>query len=117
MSRQISRHVAECNGRPLNYQIEVALFTQPFVNQHGKRIAFPQRPIRMLWYPWAIQCTSLWLARCKAAGAPHEEIVRTRRVLHHLVLSLGDESVREAKTGLTYAIAENLLALTTLDDL
>ncbi len=113
---QVPHHLAECGTRPLDYQITVALFGgQPFRNHLGKTVPRPQRPVRLLWHPWALATAALWERRCERTGAPHDEVVRTRRVLGHLVLTLGDAAVEEAKTGYTYVVAETLLALTALD--
>jgi hypothetical protein len=65
----------------------------------------------MVWHPWAIDCAARWLARCERHGAPHDEAVRTRRVLGHLVLDLGDGAVAEAQAGFTYVSAEALIGL------
>ena len=112
---QIPRHLADCGKRPLNYQISVALFGLPFRNHLGKVVPRPQRPVRMLWYPWALSCAASWLRRCERMGAAHDEIVRGRRVLGHLVLALGDAAAEEAKTGYTYVIAETLMGLNALE--
>jgi hypothetical protein len=112
---RIPQHLADCGSRPLNYQISVALFGVPFRNHLGKMVPRPQRPVRMLWYPWAIHCAVSWLRRCERLGAPHEEIVRVRRVLGHLLLTLGDAAVEEAKTGYSYVLAETLIGLNALD--
>jgi hypothetical protein len=115
MAAQIPRHLAECGSRPLDYQITVALFSVPFRDPLGKIVPRPQRPVRMLWHPWAIGCAALWLHRCERTAAPHYEIVRTRRVLGHLVLTLGDKAIRETQTGYTYITAETLMGLAAID--
>jgi hypothetical protein len=65
----------------------------------------------MLWHPWAVDCAARWLARCERRGAPGDEIVRTRRVLGHLVLDLGEAAAADAKNGFTYVTAETLIGL------
>jgi len=112
---QLPRHLAECGTRQLNHPITVALFGAPFRNPLGKAVPRPQRPVRMLWHPWAIHCAARWMRRCQRTGAPHDEVVRTRRVLRHLVLTLGEAAVEEAKTGYTYVISETLIGLTAID--
>ncbi len=74
-----------------------------------------QRMARALWHPWAIHCAACWIRRCERVGAPHDEIVRTRRVLGHLILDLGDAAVEEAKRGLQYVAAESLICLSSLE--
>ena len=46
---------------------------------------------------------------------PHDEIVRTRRVLGHLLLDLGPAAVEEGKEGYTYVTAETLIGLTAVE--
>lgn len=111
IEERIPGHLADCLARPLDYQISVALFSEPFVNHLGKPIARPQRPVRCLWYPWAIGCAALWYDRCEKNGAPRDELVRTRRVLGHLLIDLGKPMLAEAKTGYTYVTAESLAGL------
>jgi hypothetical protein len=114
---ELPRRLADCEQRPLDHQIDVAFFSQPFHDHLNRLIPRPDRTVRMLWHPWAIKCAALWLLRCQRLGAPIEESVRTRRVLSHLVVELGDAVVAEAKTGYTYVVAETLIGLSTLERL
>jgi serine/threonine protein kinase len=111
---QIPRHVAECGTLPLEHKSPPALFSVPFRNHLGQAVTM-SRPIRQLWHPWTISCTTSWLRRCDRSGAPHDEIVRTRRALGHLVLTLGPGAVAEAQQGYIYVSAETLIGLAALD--
>ena len=114
---ELPRQLADCEHRPLDHQIDVAFFSQPFHDHLGHLIARPDRSVRMLWHPWAIKCAALWLKRCQRLGAPVDELVRTRRVLSHLVVELGDAVVAEAKTGYTYVVSETLIGLAAVERL
>jgi hypothetical protein len=103
--------VEDCGMRPLTHPVSAPLFSEPFTSPLGKKVPRPSRPVRMLWHPWAVDCAARWLARCERRGAPHDEEVRTRRVLGHLVLELGGGAVADAKTGFTYVTAETLIGL------
>jgi hypothetical protein len=101
----------DCGKRPLSHPVSAPLYSEPFTDPLGKRVPRPNRPVRMLWHPWAVDCAARWLARCERLGAPHDEVVRARRVLGHLVLDLGDGAVAEAHNGFTYVTAETLIGL------
>jgi hypothetical protein len=117
MLEQVPRHLADCAARPLNYPIDFALFRATFRPPGMETITEGLRPVRMLWHPWAIDCAARWLHRAERTGAPHDEVVRTRRVLGHLLLSLGEGALAEARTGFTYVVAETLVGLAALEDL
>jgi hypothetical protein len=70
--------------------------------------------VRNLWYPWAVESAARWLAHCHRTGAPHDEIVRTRRVLGHLVITLGPQVRADATVGQTFIPAEVLLGLSAV---
>ena len=101
----------DCGTRPLTHPVSAPLYSEAFTGPLGKRVPRPNRPVRMLWHPWAVDCAARWLARGERRGAPHDEVVRTRRVLGHLVLDLGEAAVVDAKSGFTYVIAETLIGL------
>jgi hypothetical protein len=105
----------DCGARPLAHPVSAALFSEPFTNPQGKRVPRPNRPVRLLWHPWAVDCAARWLRRCERRGAPGEEVVRARRALGHLVLTLGDAAVADARTGYTYVAAETLVGLGAVD--
>ncbi len=113
---QIPLHLADCDRRPIDHPIATAMFLESFTTPQGKLIRRAQRPVRMLWYPWAIETAARWLHRCERVGAPTDEIVRTRRVLGHLVLNLSDDAVHEAESGYTYVTAETVFGFGAVND-
>jgi hypothetical protein len=108
---RVPQLVEDCGSRPLTHPVSAPLYSEPFTGPSGKRVPRSSRPVRMLWHPWAIDCAARWLARCERRRAPRDEAIRTRRVLGHLVLDLGDGAVAEAQTGFTYVSAEALIGL------
>jgi len=111
----IPRLLAECSTKALEHKSPVALFTVAFRNQQGKAVTFPSpRMMRPAWHGWAVGCASLWLRRCERTGAAHDEVVRTRRVLGHLLLTLGPAVIEESTKGYTYVSAEELIGLAAL---
>ena len=116
---QIPRQLAVCGTQPLDHRSPTAVFNNlPFHDPKGLVVEHAQRLARTLWHPWAIHCAACWLRRCERVGAPHDEVVRTRRVLGHLILDLGGEAVKEAKEagqGLAYVAAETMICLASLD--
>jgi class 3 adenylate cyclase len=114
---QIPALLSDCESRRLDHQIDVAFFTESFHNHLNKAVIHPLRTVRMQWHPWAIRCAVLWIKRCQRLGAPPEELIRTRRVLANLVVTLGDAAVNEAKTGFGYVVAETLFGLGSVDNL
>ena len=108
---RVPQLLEDCGSRPLTHPVSTPLYSEPFMGPSGKRVPRSSRPVRMVWHPWAIDCAARWLARCERHGAPHDEAVRTRRVLGHLVLDLGDGAVAEAQAGFTYVSAEALIGL------
>ncbi len=110
---QIPQHLANCQGRDFSFQIGIALFGTPFTSVKGQPNHLV-RPIKMLWYPWALDCATRWLERCERLKFPHEESVRARRLLGHLLFDLGDEARKDAKGGLVYIASEAILGLTSV---
>ncbi len=114
ITAQIPHHLAECASRRFDHPILTAAFTFTAPDQQKQAIIY-QRPVRFLWHPWAVECAARWIARLQRAGAPHEEVVAMRRVLAHLVLTLGPPAMNELKTGYTYVLVEELLGLSSLN--
>jgi serine/threonine protein kinase len=118
---QVPHELAVCGAQPLDHRSPAAVFVmQIYDPTHGDRPGareplWSQRLCRSLWYAWAIHCAACWVRRCERVGAPHDEVVRTRRVLGHLLLELGDPAVEEAKQGFTYVAAETMLCLASLE--
>ncbi len=71
--------------------------------------------VGFLWHPWAIECCVHWLARAKRLGAAPEEIVGVRRSLGHLVVDFADRTIAKHKSGPTFAAAELLYCLGSID--
>jgi hypothetical protein len=110
---QIPLRLADCATRTLDYPTRTAIFEVRAINLENRE-AFMQRPVRFPWYPFAVECAAHWLERLERVGAPHEEVVRARRVLAHLVLTLGPQAVAEMKNGYTYVVSESLRGLSAL---
>jgi hypothetical protein len=70
--------------------------------------------VRLLWYPWAVETAARWLERCRRVGLPRDEVVRTRRVLGHLVLTLGPQLQGDMLVGQTFIPTETLLGLSAV---
>jgi serine/threonine protein kinase len=111
--QQIPRHLADCGKRPADYPISVSMVNHPF-RYLGQDYDEEARVIRVLWYPWAVETASRWLERCHRIGAPRSEVVRARRVLGHLVLTLGPQFRSELTTGQTFIPTETLLGLSAV---
>ena len=112
---QIPLLLAECGTLAPDHKSPVALFSAPFHNHFGKLVPHPQRLMRPIWYAWAVHCSASWLRRCERLGAAHDEIVRTRRVLDHLLRGIGPAVVQEAMKGYNYVAAETLIGLSAVD--
>jgi serine/threonine protein kinase len=107
---QVPRHLADCSTRPADYSSQIGIFSEPF-RYNGMDYPKEVRVVRFQWYPWAVETASRWLTRAHRVGAPHDEIVRSRRVLGHLILTIGPQVVSNVSTGYTYIAAETLLGL------
>ena len=113
---QIPILLGECGTWPLDHKSPVALFSSPYRNHLGKATLHPQRLMRPVWYAWAVNCAACWLRRCERTSAQRDEIVRTRRVLGHLLLTLGPKAIQEGGAGgYTYVTAETLIGLSAID--
>ena len=110
VTEQIPRHLDGCATRPVDHPIQTAIFEVKAINLVKQEVLL-QRPVRFLWYPWAVECATHWLERLERQGAPHEEVVRTRRALAHLVVTIGPQAVAEMKNGYTYVVMESLRGL------
>ena len=115
-SRPYSRHLADCTTRDFDHPINTTVFDIDALGYAGERLVI-QRPVRFLWHPWATECAARWLVRLNRTGAPHEDIVATRRVLAHLVLTLWPQAEPELKSGYAYVLYEGVLGLTPLTEL
>jgi len=71
------------------------------------------RNTALLWYPWAIQCASLWVHWARQSG----EEESTMRALTHLVVDLKDDMLHRFDGAYTYMISETLYALSAVDEI
>jgi hypothetical protein len=111
MVSALAQHLARCAERPKDYPNSVGYFGGTFTNHLGVSFSNENRRITFLWYAWAVGCAAQWLERCKRLGAPHEDIVSGRRLLAHLVISLGDRQIDDALSGWTFIAADTLYGL------
>ena len=79
------------------------------VDEKGEHLS--ECSVTFLWQPWAILTCKLWLLRLENAGAPAEERLPFRTILHKLIVDQGDRALRQASNNSIYMSAEMLYAL------
>jgi hypothetical protein len=108
IAREIPRHLARVDGRNAEFPVAGGEFTYAQGAPHER-----SEGINFLWYPWAIDGAVRWSSR---NGSPlsTQERVGIQRLLGHLVLDLGDETVANATRQFTFSASETLYALTAI---
>jgi hypothetical protein len=112
----IPRHLTRMNERDFTFPIGRAEFSAIYID-HEKREYTGKEGVGFLWHPWAIDCAERWLRWAEQNNATPEERVRVRRALGHLIVDLGQESVRRATAEWTFIPAETLYGLTSVKPL
>jgi hypothetical protein len=110
----IPLYLSELSRRPWSYPVSVGFFGSAFTDSDGKLVTDVTRQVRFMWYPWSLDATTRWLLRARSQGNVHEQVVQARRVLDHLLRSLGLSAEDEALSGYTYVAAELLLGLSAV---
>lgn len=112
---QIPLHLARCIQRDLSFPVSVGEFSVFYMNPSGHDVLI-EESIGFLWYPWAIDCAVRWLQRAEKSNAPKEDIIQVKRVLGHLVVDLGEDSVKKASSDWTFIAAETLYGLSAVSN-
>jgi hypothetical protein len=109
----MTRHLARCAERPLSFPAASGEFTAQVRDPEGREF-LAREAVSFLWHPWAIEASARWLRRAERVGAPPEDRVRVRRVLDHLVVTLGEEATPKASSDWTFVCAETLYCLSAV---
>jgi hypothetical protein len=109
----VARHLESLEGATMDQPPDAGEFNHFVVGDDG-RVAIQSESINFLWHPWAIDAAARWLDRAARAGAPPERRYAVRRVLGHLVVGLGDESVQRAKDTWVFISSETLIGLSSV---
>lgn len=104
-------YLAGLGDRPESFPVSVGFFGSSFTDPTGRVVIDATRQVRFLWFAWSLDAVSRWLDRTRKCGAAHEETVRARRVLGHLLDELGPAQVDQVLSGFTFVAAETLLGL------
>jgi hypothetical protein len=108
--RHIPTRLAVCATRGMDYPPIAGEAVREFTPHTGKK-QVGRLSVDFLWYPWAVECATRWLARGK--GGPEEEAL-VRGVLGHLVVELADDAARRDVFGDSYVAAERLACLSAV---
>jgi hypothetical protein len=112
--KRIPDHLIDCNNRSFDFPITSGTIVAEFTDHQGLK-TMGEEPVQYLWHPWAIDCAFRWLDRSARHGAPAEQRTRVRRALGHLVVDLGEDSVRQANLdSYTFRSAEMLYGLSAI---
>ena len=112
MFEKILPHLQRCLTRNADYPSNPSLLWYPFRNYNGQEMT-TQQTIIVHWYKWALATSVLWLARTDPAPPSHAA-ESVRRVLGHLVVTIGEPEVKDSLSGWTFFAADNLNALSLI---
>jgi predicted Ser/Thr protein kinase len=107
----IPKHLASCGRRSLNYPVSTIVEGLDLTTPAGREMPNVPASVRAQWYPWALEVAVRWLRRGERTAAADDELTAARRTLAHLIVELGDETLRRLATGQTFLAAETLYAL------
>jgi hypothetical protein len=116
MLAQMPKHIAECATRDFSFPISTGEFAENCMDQTGREHT-GKESVSFLWLPWAIDAAQGWLAWADEHNAPMEERTRVRRALGHMVLHMGNETVKRASNDWTFISAETLYGLSEIKPL
>jgi hypothetical protein len=116
IARAIQRLVESLADRDHSHPTTNNRFNRAFKNHEDKN--FDVMPAtEYLWYPWAIETATRWLARTERLKYPNTAQVRARKALGHLVINLGGagELIKKAENAEeSYIAAETVIGLSAL---
>ena len=103
--------------REAHFPVSISHEGGNYLDQRTGKVAYYTWPIKLFWYSWGVDLSARWLDRVKRVGGEHDEIVRARRVLGHLLLDLGPAQVEDALAGWAFVAAETLIGLSAVEPL
>lgn len=109
MLAEIPKHLARMAFKRENDPYDAGEFVAEFKNHEGEEMPGGNESINFLWHSWAIDAAVRWLKRPQSASAPKEDIVRVRRSLGYLVVTLSDPMRQKAVDGESFIGGETLL--------
>jgi tRNA A-37 threonylcarbamoyl transferase component Bud32 len=113
--RQIPLLLDSLKQRDEHFPVSISHEGGNYLDQRTGKVEYYTWPIKLFWHSWGVDLAARWLSRAKRVGAPHEEVVRVRRVLGHLLLDLGPGQVDDALAGWAFVAAESLIGLSALE--
>jgi hypothetical protein len=113
--RQIPELLDSLKQRDGHFPVSISHEGGNYLEQQTGKVAYYTWPIKLFWYSWGVDLAARWLERAKRVGAPHDERVRVRRVLGHLLLDLGPAQVDDALGGWAFVAAESLIGLSAVE--
>ena len=108
----VYEYLVHIPGRPFNPNRSAGTFRISFLPHQGVTRTI-YSPVNFLWYPWAIEGATRWLATARP-DEPAERVTRVRRALGYLVVDLRDSMVEETTKESPYMSSEILIALSSL---
>jgi hypothetical protein len=110
MSEKILPHLQRCLTRDADYPSTSSPVWYSFRNYNGQEVS-KQPAIIVGWYRWALATSVLWLNRADKERVPRRNADAVRRVIGHLVVTIGDPIVKDSLNGWTFVAADNLNGL------
>ena len=114
LSAEMPRHLKRCLDRSLDYPLTTMNFSFDFTTFEDKPVVNQTHPVKLNWYPWAIDCAARRLRGAERSGASPEEVADLRRVLGHLMVELKEEALTRLHTGQTFQASETLFGLSAI---
>lgn len=113
MYDKILPHLQRCLTRDAEYPSTSSPVWYSFRNYNGQEVS-KQPAIIVGWYRWALATSALWLHRADKEPVPGRNAEAVRRVIAHLVVTIGEPVVKDSLNGWTFVAADNLNGLSLI---
>ena len=106
---RITEYLRELSTRPASFPVSIGITGAAFTDHKGRQIEWERRDVRCC--PWSVPARQQLAAVCELERLPHDQAVRCRRALNHLLMEVGPVHADEVEQGACFAAAESAVGL------